>query len=195
MSLLLLATLGLALGQDATADADDDDFDFLEEGDRNAERLAAEAAEREGAFDMYADEEDDFEMDFELARTRPNSYRLPVTTDGMKPLADNYPVRLVVGQMGSLVLELPVLVSAGGPAPDTTYWLVGQVYVGDNRVAETRHWVNAQSTVRGGPTVAFLKMHAPVTGEEGELQVRVSQIDEAGTTTELFTREVLWTLQ
>ncbi len=194
MTLLLLAILGIGLAQDAAADADDDDFDFLEEGDRNAERLAAEAEERANAFDPY-DDEDDFEMAFEVARTRPERYRLPVTTEGRKPLADNYPVSLVIGQMGSLVLELPVLVSTGGPPPESPWWLVGAVYAGENKVAETRHWVSADALVSNGPSLAFLKMHAPVTGEEGELEVRVSRLDTEGTATPLFSRQVLWTLQ
>ncbi len=194
MTLLLLMTLGLALGQDASAEADDDEFDFLEEGDRNAERLAAEAANAEDDFNVY-DDEDDFEMAFEVARTRPESYRLPVTTEGKKPLADNYPVVLVIGQMGSLVVELPVLVSNGGPPPQAAWWLVGEVYAGGQKLAETRHQVNPDTLVRGGPTLAFLKMHAPVSGEQGELQVRVSQIDETGAPTALFARDVSWTLQ
>lgn len=192
MTLLLLTSLGLALAQDASVEADDDEFDFLEEGDRNAERLAAEAAG--DGFDVYEDE-DEFEMAFEIARTRPDSYRLPVTTDGKKPLADNYPVSIVVGQMGSLVVELPVLVSAGGPAPDAPWWLVGEVWVGEAKVSETRHYVTGATLVRGGPTLAFLKLHTPVKGEEGTLQVRVSQLDAAGAATALFSRDVNWTLQ
>ncbi len=192
MTLLLMTSLGLALAQDASADADDDEFDFLEEGDRNAERIAAEA-EGDG-FDVY-DDEDDFEMAFEVARTRPDSYRLPVTVDGKKPLADNYPVSIVIGQMGSLVVELPVLVSQGGPAPESAWWLVGEVWVGGAKVAETRHFVSGDTLVRGGPTMAFLKLHTPVKGEQGELEVKVSQVDAEGTATALFAREVLWTLQ
>ena len=192
MTLMLLTSLGLALAQDASAQAEDDEFDFLEEGDRNAERLAAEAADE--GFDVYDDEED-FEMAFEVARTRPDGYRLPVPTDGKKPLADNYPVSIVVGQMGSLVVELPVLVSSGGPGPAAAWWLVGEVYVGEAKVAEARYYVSDATLVRGGPTLAFLKLHTPITGEEGELQVRVSQLDEAGSATPLFQRDVLWTLQ
>lgn len=193
MTVLMLAGLGLALAQDASAAADDD-FDFLEEGDRNAERIAAEQSNG-GEFGLYDDEEDGLEMAFEVARVRPDGYRLPVQTDGKRPLADNYPVSLVVGQMGSLVVELPVLVSAGGPAPEASWWLVGEVYAGETKVAETRHWVSAASLVRGGPTMAFLKLHAPVSGEQGTFELRVSQHDEAGAATALFSREVLWTLQ
>ncbi len=196
MTLLLLMSLAGAWGQDASAEADEDDeFGFLEEGDRNAERLAAEAAEQSDDFDVYEDE-DDFQMAFEVARERPESYRMPFSMEGKAALADNYPVTVVVGKMGSLVVELPVLVYAGGPPASEPWWLIGEVYDGDTKVGEARYWVAPASTVRRGPTVAFLKVHAPVKGEQGELEVRVSQVPvSGGEATPLFSRSVLWTLQ
>lgn len=114
---------------------------------------------------------------------------LGVDTVGKKVLADNYAIRVVSTDMGSVVIELPVLVSQ---SPDDVgaeeYWLVGEVLVDGNKVAETRALVNVGAVAELGPSVVWLKAFAPVNNPAGQVSVKVSKALGAAAPAALFTR-------
>jgi hypothetical protein len=114
---------------------------------------------------------------------------LGVDVAGKQPLADNFPIRVVSTDMGSVVLELPVLVSR---SPDDVgaqeFWVVGEVLVDGKKVTETRALVNLGAVAELGPSVVWLKAFAPVGNPSGQLAVRVSKALGAGAPAVLFTR-------
>ena len=171
-----------AFAQDALASTDDD-FDFLVEGDRNAELLAAESAPSGDDFDLFDGEEDDF-TDFQL-KAEPKAASLPYGSAGQSPLAGNYDASVVHVDRDSVVVELPVLVGRSPADFEGAFWLVGEVFVDGAKVGETRQMVTASSLAMSGPTVAFLKLQAPVASANGNVEVKVSKDDTA-----LFTKAV-----
>ena len=180
-----------AFAQDGLTSTDDE-FDFLVEGEKNAELLAAEAAPSADDFDVFdLEEEDDF-ADFTLRATpqkAPQVDRMPFGGAGRTALAGNYEATVVHTDRDSVVVELPVLVAQTGADFADSFWLVGEVFVDGHKVAESRQLVTGASVATSGPTVAFMKLQAPVTASSGDIEVRVSQDDSA-----LFSKNVAYSL-
>ncbi|HJN72500.1 MAG TPA: hypothetical protein QGF58_01085 [Myxococcota bacterium] len=166
-----------AFAQDALASTDDE-FDFLVEGDRNAELLAADSAPSADDFDLFDSEEDDDFADFRIVSI-PVAQTLPYGSAGQVPLSGNYDASVVHVDRDSVVVELPVLVGRSPADFEGAYWLVGEVFVDGNKVGETRQMVTASSLAMNGPTVAFLKLQAPVASTDGNVEVKVSKDDTA----------------
>lgn len=171
-----------AFAQDAVA-SNDGEFDFLVEGDRNAELIAAQSTVSSNDFDLFDGEEDDF-ADFRVD-VAPKAETLPYGSAGQAPLSGNYDANVVHVDRDSVVVELPVLVGRSPADFEGTYWLVGEVFVDGNKVGETRQMVTGSSLALSGPTVAFLKLQAPVSATNGNVEVKVSKGD-----TQLFTKAV-----
>jgi hypothetical protein len=114
---------------------------------------------------------------------------LGVDTIGKKILADNYTIRVVSTDMGSVVVELPVLVSQSPDDVGTEeYWLVGEVLVDGKKVAETRALINPTAVAELGPSVVWLKAFAPVNNPGGQVSFKVSKALGTAAPTALFTR-------
>ncbi|MCP4804437.1 MAG: hypothetical protein GY913_01570 [Proteobacteria bacterium] len=192
--LTLLAFISApAMAQDALASTDDE-FDFLIEGDKNAELLAAESTPDADSFDLYDTEDDDDFADFTLrveapAERAPTVDRMPFGGVGRTALTGNYDAEVVHTDRDSVVVELPVLVAQSGADFSESFWLVGEVLVDGHKVAESRQLVTGSSVALSGPTVAFMKIQAPVTSQSGSIEVRVSK-DEG----ELFTKTTSYSL-
>lgn len=168
-----------AFAQDAMA-SNDDEFDFLTEGDRNAELLAAEAAPDADSFDLYDAEEDDDFADFTLrveAPKAPEVERMPFGGAGRTALSGNYEAKVVHTDRDSVVVELPVLVAQSGADFSSSFWLIGEILVDGHKVGESRQLVTGSSVALSGPTVAFMKMQAPVTSPSGQIEIRVKSDD------------------
>ena len=192
-------------------DEDEDEFDFLLEGDKAA---AAKAAAKIKADDFALDEEEDF-GDWEEAptpeerspdagdvkrRSAPSvgqgASAMPYSVVGKDPLADNYEPAVVFVDRDAMVIELPVLVARNpGDYAGRSYWLVAEIYADGMKVAESRQQVSKTSIATAGPTLAFIKMLAPVPAATGTLEVRVGQsTSAAGAAEPLFTRLVSYQL-
>ena len=193
-------------------DEDEDDFSFLEEGDKAA---AAKAAATIGADDFALEEEDEDFGDWEEAappeerdpgradvsrRAAPSmgqgATSLPYSVVGKEPMADNYEPSVVFVDRDAVVVELPVLIARNpGDYAGRSFWLVGEIYVDGMKVAETRQQVSKTSIATAGPTLAFVKMLAPVPAETGTLELRVGQSSSAGgAPTAMFSRQVSYQL-
>ena len=198
LTLLALAAPA-ALAEDDIVIADDDpsvssyedEFDFLVEGERNAAQNASDSTEEEEDFGMWDEEEGEDFGEFQLRLPDPEpALPLPYSVVGRKPLADNYGASVVFADRDSVVAELPVLVARNPTDFASDFWLIGELWVGGSKVAETRQMVNAASLAQSGPTVAFLKMMAPIPAKSGELEFKVFKSVDGETKEDLF-RNVL----
>lgn len=199
-SLTLLAlTAPVALADDDLVIADDDpsvssyedEFDFLVEGEKNAAQNATESAEDENDFAMWDEEEGEDFGEFQLRVPDPEpAMPLPYSVVGRKPLADNYGASVVFADRDSVVAELPVLVARNPSDFASDFWLIGELWVAGTKVAETRQWISSGSLAQSGPTVAFLKMMAPIPATSGELEFKVFKSADGEAREDLF-RNVL----
>ena len=199
-SLTLLAlTAPVALADDDLVIADDDpsvssyedEFDFLVEGEKNAAQNATESAEDENDFAMWDEEDGEDFGEFQLRVPDPEpAMPLPYSVVGRKPLADNYGASVVFADRDSVVAELPVLVARNPSDFASDFWLIGELWVAGTKVAETRQWISSGSLAQSGPTVAFLKMMAPIPATSGELEFKVFKSADGEAREDLF-RNVL----
>ena len=196
---VLALTAPVALADEDLVIADDDpsvssyedEFDFLVEGEKNAAQNASESSEEENDFAMWDDEESDEFGEFQLRVPDPEpALPLPYSVVGRKPLADNYSASVVFADRDSVVAELPVLVARNPSDFTADFWLIGELWVAGTKVAETRQWVNSASLAQSGPTVAFLKMMAPIPATSGELEFKVFKSADGEAREDLF-RNVL----
>ena len=142
-------------------------------------------------FGMWDEEEGEDFGEFQLRLPDPEpALPLPYSVVGRKPLADNYGASVVFADRDSVVAELPVLVARNPTDFASDFWLIGELWVGGSKVAETRQMVNAASLAQSGPTVAFLKMMAPIPAKSGELEFKVFKSVDGETKEDLF-RNVL----
>jgi hypothetical protein len=170
----------LELGDDPEWDMEDPELD---EGDR--------------ARDPDEDESPSGVAEADLARQVPKkAVGLGLDTTDKTPLADNWPIEVVARDLDSVVCELPVLIGrsradfAGGD-----YWVVAEVAVDGEPVAETRHRVTGASMAELGPTIAWLKVFAPVSATRGTIEFQVSKTAEGAEPAPLFTRTAEYRLQ
>jgi hypothetical protein len=192
MSPLAMADEDVVIADDdPSVSSYEDEFDFLVEGERNAAQMANQAGTEEDDFAMWDDEEGDDFGEFQLRVPDPEpALPLPYSIVGRKPLADNYGASLVFSDRDSVVAELPVLIARNPTDFAADFWLIGELHVNGTKVAETRQMVTAASLAQGGPTVAFLKMMAPVPSKSGELEFKVIKSSDGQAREDLF-RKVL----
>jgi|GEM_PF-1738531 len=167
----------LIADDDPSVSSYEDEFDFLVEGERNAEKLADKQDATDDDFAMWEDEEEgDGEAfgEFQLRVPNPDPAQpLPYSVVGKKPLGNNYGATLIFTDRDSVVAELPVLVARNPADFKADYWVIGELHVNGKKVAESRQWVTGASLAQAGPTVAFLKMLAPVQAKQGEIEFKV----------------------
>ena len=196
-ALAIMSPLAMADEDVVIADDDpsvssyEDEFDFLVEGERNAAQMANQSSEEEDDFAMWDDDEGEDFGEFQLRVPDPEpALPLPYSIVGRKPLMDNYGASVVFSDRDSVVAELPVLIARNPTDFSADFWLVGELHVNGIKVAETRQMVTAGSLAQGGPTVAFLKMMAPVPAKSGDLEFKVFKSSDGQAKEALF-RKVL----
>jgi len=194
----LMSPLALADEEVLIADDDpsvssyEDEFDFLVEGERNAEKLADKQGEADEDFAMWEEdgEVEDF-GEFQLRVPDPDpALPLPYSVVGKKPLGNNYGASLIFTDRDSVVAELPVLVARNPSDFKADFWVIGELHVNGTKVAETRQWVTSASLAQAGPTVAFLKMLAPVQSKQGEIEFKVFKSVDGEAKEALFSNAV-----
>ncbi len=103
--------------------------------------------------------------------------RIPLELTGKTPLSDNWAPQIVITDVDSVVIELPVLYANAGAGFDgTAYWLLAEVYADGVKVSESRTQVSKDSVSKGGPSVQFFRLFAPVPAKSGVLEVKVSKL-------------------
>jgi len=177
----------LLADDDPSVSSYEDEFDFLVEGERNAAQMAEKVADEDDDFAMWDEEGDDF-GEFQLSLPNPEpALPLPYSVVGRKPLVDNYGASVVFTDRDSIVVELPVLVTRNPSDFAGDFWIIGELFVTGQKVAESRQLVSSHSLAQSGPTVAFMKMLAPVDANKGEVEIKVFK------STDGESREVLFT--
>jgi hypothetical protein len=196
----LLFSLAPAFAQDGLVSTDEE-FDFLREGDENAELLAREGSVGGEDFDLYDAEEDDF-GDFQLAVERApepaqraaSGRALPYAVAGKSPMVGNYEASVVHVDRDSVVVELPVLIGRSPADLQGSFWLIGEIHVDGMKVSESRQLITGASLAQAGPTVAFVKLQAPVPAASGDVELRVFKQAEGGSAEALFSKTVGYSL-
>ena len=184
---LFFSPLALAAETETeTASEEEDEFDFF--NDDSADK--ADKAIDGDDFDAFElEDDDDFAAFGETKAPAPKVQAAPVATRAA--LGDHFPVEIVQTLPNALVVELPVVIGTRSEVAKD-YWLVGEVFVDGKKVGESRQLVMA-STLSDASTTAYLKLHAPVNAQQGQVEVQVSQIVD-GKTSMLFGRKAAFRL-
>jgi hypothetical protein len=195
---LMLSFSSVALADEPTISSFDDEFDFIDEGAANAAHRLNEATEESDSFDLYDDDEDDF-GDFQLSApvvaADSSVPRLPYPVAGRDPLDGNYAAEIVFTDRDSVVVELPVLISRS-PADFTgEFWLNSELFINGEKAGESRQWFGNASLAQSGPTIAFVKMLAPVNDALGEVEIQVSRQAGDQEATPLFSQSINYNIQ
>jgi len=116
---------------------------------------------------------------------------------GKQPLADNYAPRLVAIERAALVVELPVLLGRSrAAATGGDYWLQAELLVDGVAVTASGQHVTRAGMAEFGPSFAFFKLLAPISSPLGELQLRLTRLEQlGGEATALFTRSLPYDLR
>jgi hypothetical protein len=177
----------LLADDDPSVSSYEDEFDFLVEGERNAAQMAEKTIYEDDDFAMWDDDGEEF-GEFQLRLPNPEpALPLPFSVVGRKPLVDNYGASVVYTDRDSIVVELPILVTRNPGDFTTDFWLIGEIHVGGQKVAESRQFVSSTSLAQAGPTVAFLKMLVPVETTKGEVEFKVFKSADGESREALFT--------
>lgn len=176
-----------------TPAADDDEFDFLKPANGGAKKDTVSGDD----FSMYEGDDEDFK-DFALApapEAKPKAApKSSAPSSDVRPLTASYKAEIVAVASDSVVVELPVLVAQGPADVAQDFWLVGEVWVQGKKVGETRQFISAQGLSQLGPTTAFLKAQAPVSGPSGSVELRVFKVVGNTAPQALFTQNVDYSL-
>lgn len=190
-SLMGLTTSAFAAETESeTQSADDDEFDFLNEGDEAAAEKADKAIDGDD-FDPFELEDDDDYSAFGSAKPAPKPAPKAAPPSNMAALGDHFPVQVVQTLPSAVVVELPVVIGTRSEVKGD-YWLVGEVFVDGQKVGESRQLVMASSLSESSATT-YLKLHAPVSSQQGQVEVKVSQIVD-GKSQALFGRQAAFRL-
>lgn len=190
-SLLGLANAAVAAETEAeAASSEDDEFDFLNEGDEAAADKADKAIHGDD-FDPFELEDDDDFSAFGSAKPAPAPVPRAAPASGKSALGDHFPVQVVQTLPGAVVVELPVVIGTRSEV-QADYWLVGEVFVDGKKVGESRQLVMASALSEASATT-YLKLHAPVSSQQGQVEVQVSQIVN-GKSQALFGRKAAFRL-
>jgi hypothetical protein len=197
-SSLLLAFSSLALAEEPVISSFDDEFDFIDEGEANAAHRLNSASHESDSFDLYDDEDDDF-GDFQLSApvlTADSSIpRLPYPVAGRDPLDGNYALEIVFTDRDSVVVELPVLIARSPADFSGEFWLNAELIINGEKAGESRQWFGSASLAQSGPTIAFVKMLAPVGEAVGEVEVHVTRQSGDQASTPLFSQSISYNVQ
>lgn len=188
---LFLSPLALAAETETeTVSEEEDEFDFLSEGEEAAAENAEKAIHGDD-FDAFELEDDDDFAAFGVTKAPAAKVQKAAPAAARAALGDHFPVEIVQTLPNALVVELPVVV---GTRAEVTkdYWLVGEVFVDGKKVGESRQLVMASSLSDASATT-YLKLHAPVDAQQGQVEVQVSQIVD-GKSKKLFGRETAFRL-
>ncbi len=181
MQLLMTALVLLA----PAAAQDDEDFDFIKPDDEVTEDKVD--GEDFGLFD----DEEDFEIappTQVLVPALPGREAMPEAIGA--PLADSYPVAVAPGA-GSVLIELPVLLSRSGADVAAPYWLGASLWAGDRQLTESWQRVSPEAVPAAAPGFAFFKLQAPAGTPGGTLELRLVRAAAPGGETEaLFSKSI-----
>lgn len=190
-----LAVLGalffspLALAAETETEAaseEEDEFDFFND---DATDKADKAIDTDDFDTFELEDDDDFAAFGETKAPAPKVQAAPAAARAA--LGDHFPVEIVQTLPNALVVELPVVIGTRSEV-SKDYWLVGEVFVDGKKVGESRQLVMV-STLSDASTTAYLKLHAPVDAQQGQVEVQVSQIVD-GQTSKLFGRKAAFRL-
>ena len=212
--LIMLLCTPLAHADGADSDAE---FDFLEEGERNRERVEAERAPNAS---IFLEEEDDTEdgmweaVDsggaFESDEVDPDSdfdeSDSNLTDDPLEdmtglgpdisrliPLGDHFDLTVETSTFGTTVAELPLLIARDPGDIRGNLWVVADFYLNGKKTGESRHLFTPESASDLSPTYAWLKSTVPLAGPGGLVEVRVFAAPDGKKETLLFTRNMTFT--
>ena len=118
------------------------------------------------------------------ACSRPRARSLPYGVVGRKPLTTAMVLRWS-SPTGTVWWQNPRSRCTQPLRLLKDFWLIGELWVAGTKVAETRQWVSL-IPAQSGPTVAFLKMMAPIPATSGELEFKVFKSDDGNAREDLF---------
>lgn len=186
---LFLSPLAIAAEtENEAASEEEDEFDFFNDDDSGE---SAEKAIDGDDFDPFELEDDDDFSAFGETKAPPAKVQKAAPVAARAALGDHFPVEIVQTLPNALVVELPVVIGTRAEVAKD-YWLVGEVFVDGKKVGESRQLVMA-STLSDASTTAYLKLHAPVNAQQGQVEVQVSQIVD-GKSSKLFGRKASFRL-
>jgi len=195
---LLISFSTLAMAEEPTVSSFDDEFDFIDEGEANAAQRLNSSTDDSDSFDLYDDDDDDF-GDFQLSApvvsTESSIPRLPYPVAGRDPLDGNYGAEIVFTDRDSVVVELPVLISRSPADFSGDFWLNSELIINGEKAGESRQWFGSASLAQSGPTIAFVKMLAPVNEAVGEVEIQISRQAEDQEATPLFSQSINYNIQ
>ena len=195
----------------------DADFEFLEEGERNRERVEADRAP---SASIFLEEDDDAAVEpweaadsgepFEPYEVDPDAdlddgedifiddpiedmVGLGPDISRLVPLGDNFDLTVEVSKYGPTVAELPLLVARDPSDLNGNLWVVADFYLDGKKTGESRHLFTRGSASDLHPTYAWLKAHVPLSGPGGIVEVRVFAAPEGKKEALLFTRKATFT--
>lgn len=185
LGVLFFSPLALAAETETEpASEEDDEFDFLSEGDAAAAERANKAIDGDD-FDAFELEDEDEFAAFGETKAPPVKAQKAVPLVGAA-LSDHFPLSIVRTLPNAVVVELPVVIGTRAEV-SSDYWLVGEVFVDGKKVGESRQLVMA-SSLSDASVTTYLKVLAPVSAQQGQVEVQVSQIVD-GKTNKLFGRK------
>jgi hypothetical protein len=187
---LFFSPLALAAETETeTASEEEDEFDFLSEGDAAAAERANKAIDGDDFDAFELEDEDDFAA-FGATKAPPAMSQKAGPLVGAA-LGDHFPLSIVRTLPNAVVVELPVVIGTRAEV-NGDYWLVGEVFVDGKKVGESRQLVMA-SSLSDASVTTYLKVLAPVSAQQGHVEVQVSQIVD-GKTNQLFGRKAQFRL-
>ena len=199
------------------ADGADSEFDFLEEGERNRERVEADRAPNASIFLEEEDdaenevweaansgsgfETDEFDPDSDFDEDGPDATDDPLEDmtglgpdlSRLLPLGDHFDLNVEVSTYGPTVAELPLLIAREPGDIRGNLWVVADFYLNGNKTGESRHLFTPESASDLSPTYAWLKSTVPLNSPGGIVEVRVFAAPEGKKEALLFTRKATFT--
>jgi len=178
-----------------------DEFSFIEEGEKNREKVEAQRAP---AADLFLQEDDDVEVEawdmpvndtadildedieevempssvsvspaYETDDPEEDMEDFGPATSGLQPLGDHFQLRVFADGLGGIAAELPVLVARHGNDLEGQLWVVADIYADGVKVGESRHLITPDSLVENGPTYVWIKASIPVQGPSVVAEMRL----------------------
>ncbi len=185
----------------AEENSSNDEFSFIEEGEKNREKVEAQRAPSASLFlqdeeeeeittwDVPANDTADI-LDEEIEEVELPSPMMAVpafesddpeedmedfgpAVSDKEPLGDHFQLRVFADGLGGVAAELPVLVARHGDDLAGQLWVVADIYADGRKVGESRHLVSPESLVENGPTYVWIKTNIPVNGPSVVAEMRL----------------------
>ena len=185
----------------AEENSDLDEFSFIQEGEKNREKVEAQRAP---AADLFLQDDEEVEVEtwdvpvndtaeildedieeveimssvsdapaFESDDPEEDMEDFGPATNGLQPLGDHFQLRVFADGLGGIAAELPVLVARHGDDLDGQLWVVADIYADGVKVGESRHLISPDSLVEHGPTYVWIKSNIPVNGPSVIAEMRL----------------------